>query len=104
MCILARTAQCKDILWSNDKLSESMELKRKGIIGPQKSDLKQMRVLNRVVTWTDEGLFYEPDQRHAEIIVSQMDPAGHGLLAERRRRPRSGIAVRGIINNINIQY
>ena len=50
-----------------------MELKLKGIIGPQDSDMTQMRVLNRVITWNDEGIEYEPDQRHAEIIVAQMD-------------------------------
>eukprot|EP00969_Alexandrium_andersonii_P328790 14528385-Alexandrium_andersonii.AAC.1 len=28
-----------------------------------------MRVLNRIVTWTDEGIWYEADQRHAELII-----------------------------------
>lgn len=28
-----------------------------------------MRLLNRVIDWTHEGIHYEADQRHAEIIV-----------------------------------
>ena len=31
-----------------------------------------MRVLNRTVRWTDSGITYEPDQRHAEIIIKEL--------------------------------
>eukprot|EP00969_Alexandrium_andersonii_P341930 15114427-Alexandrium_andersonii.AAC.1 len=31
--------------------------------------MKDMRVLSRIVTWTGEGIWYEADQRHAELIV-----------------------------------
>ena len=31
-----------------------------------------MWILNRIVTITEEGIEYESDQRHAEIIVKQM--------------------------------
>ena len=31
-----------------------------------------MRILNRIVEWTDAGISYEADQRHAEIIVRDM--------------------------------
>ena len=31
-----------------------------------------MRILNRIVTVTDEGLEYEADQRHAEILMRDM--------------------------------
>ena len=30
------------------------------------------RILNRIISWTDNGIEYEADQRHAEIIVKQM--------------------------------
>ena len=29
--------------------------------------------LNRTLTWTDDGVTYEPDQRHAELIVKEFD-------------------------------
>ena len=32
-----------------------------------------MRVLNRTLRWTDSGITYEPDQRHAEIIVKELN-------------------------------
>ena len=35
-------------------------------------DEKSVRILNRVVTYTDDGIEWEADQRHAEIIVKQM--------------------------------
>ena len=47
-------------------------LELKGVIGPDDEDEKVMRVLNRVVTWTADGIVNEPDPRHAEIIVNQL--------------------------------
>ena len=38
--------------------------KHRGRIGPADGDLKEMRILNRIVTWTDDGIQYEGDQRH----------------------------------------
>eukprot|EP00969_Alexandrium_andersonii_P111187 4908720-Alexandrium_andersonii.AAC.1 len=46
-----------------------MSTKVKGRLGPRREDMKEMRVLNRIVTWTDEGIWYEADQRHAELII-----------------------------------
>ena len=31
-----------------------------------------MRILNRIVTWTDEGVRYEGDQRHVEIGLEEL--------------------------------
>ena len=41
------------------------------MLGPEAGMLKDISVLNRVVTWTDDGITYEADQRHAEILVRQ---------------------------------
>ena len=41
-------------------------------MGERKEDIKSVRILNRIVTWTPEGIECESDQRHAEIIVKQM--------------------------------
>ena len=41
-------------------------------MGPAPAQLKQLRVLNRVITWTTSGIEFEPDQRHAELIISGM--------------------------------
>ena len=36
-----------------------------------------MRILNRIVRFTDEGIQFEPDQRHADAIVESMNLWGH---------------------------
>ena len=48
------------------------EIKVKARLGPNSTDDKSVRILNRVVYWTAEGIRYEPDQRHAEIIIHQL--------------------------------
>ena len=58
-----------DLLLS--KMKSSFELKSQ-ILGPGKDEHKQMKILNRNITWRKEGLVYEPDPRHAEIIVEQL--------------------------------
>ena len=40
--------------------------------GPQPHDSKSIRILNRVTTWSNEGITYEADQRHAEILIYDM--------------------------------
>ena len=41
----------------------------KGRLGTGPNDLKEMRVLNRIVRITEEGVLYEGDPRHAEMII-----------------------------------
>jgi hypothetical protein len=56
-------------------------LKELGRLGSHASELKELRVLNRVVRWTREGLKYEADPRHAEIIVQGIVGAEKALSA-----------------------
>jgi hypothetical protein len=56
-------------------------LKELGRLGSHASELKELRVLNRVVRWTREGLKYEADPRHAEIIVQGVVGAEKALSA-----------------------
>ena len=42
------------------------------ILGPGRSQLREVRILNRVVGWSKDGLFYEADQRHAEIVIRDL--------------------------------
>jgi hypothetical protein len=44
-------------------------LKELGRLGGGPGELRELRVLNRVIQWTPAGLRYEADPRHAEIIV-----------------------------------
>ena len=42
------------------------------VLGPEKEDLQQVRVLNRILTWKSDGISYEADPRHAEIVVKEL--------------------------------
>ena len=42
------------------------------ILGPGPGQKKEVRVLNRVIRWTDGGLEFEADQRHAEMVVRDL--------------------------------
>ena len=53
-------------------IGQRFEVKFRGRLGPCQSDQKSMRILNRVVEWSEEGIRYEADQRHAEIIVKHL--------------------------------
>ena len=53
-------------------MAKHFEIKIRGILGPDRQDAKELRILNRIVRWTHEGIEYEADQRHAEIIVKEM--------------------------------
>ena len=33
----------------------------------------EIQILNRTLRWTKEGITYEADQRHAEIVIKEMN-------------------------------
>ena len=43
------------------------------MLGPDEGMENEIRVLNRTLRWTDSGITYEPDQRHAEIIIKEFN-------------------------------
>ena len=55
-----------------EQIAGNFEVKFRGRLGPGKEDDRAIRILNRVVHWDGEGIKYEPDQRHAEIITKQL--------------------------------
>ena len=58
--------------WLTAQLKSHFELKVSGRLGSDSDDDKAVRILNRTVRWTDEGILYESDSRHAEIVVKQL--------------------------------
>ena len=58
------------------ELQKFFELKIKGRFGEQPGRTNEMRVLNRVVRLTKEGLLYEAEPRHTEILVRSLDVSG----------------------------
>ena len=67
-------ADSNALAWFENKISERCEVKVRGILGPEPGDCKSIRILNRCLEWTESGLTYEADPRHAEIICSQLEP------------------------------
>ena len=52
------------------KLEDKYEIKTT-VVGRRPGLKKEVRILNRVVRWTEGGWEYEADQRHGEIIVKE---------------------------------
>ena len=57
--------------WFKKKLTERFEIKTK-IVGAGPDDQSEARVLNRIIRAGPDGWEYEPDQRHAELIVKAL--------------------------------
>ena len=67
---------CLGVKESLDKYEAALravfEIKVKGRLGTGESDDKQIRVLNRIVRVEDEGLRYEPDPRHVDLLLRDL--------------------------------
>ena len=53
-------------------LCKSFECKMRGRLGEEPKDLKEIRMLNRIIRITPTGLLYEADPRHAELLAKSM--------------------------------
>ena len=62
----------EDLKWFDQALAKEFEIKTE-ILGPDEVEVKELRVVNRVICWEEDGLEWEADQRHAELIISQLD-------------------------------
>ena len=67
----------RDLRWLDAQLKDKFEVKTK-LLGPDagRGHLQELRVLNRILAWTELGVTYEADQRHAEIIVRELGLEG----------------------------
>eukprot|EP00973_Karenia_brevis_P072214 10032743-Karenia_brevis.AAC.1 len=65
------TAVESNLKWLENILKKEFEIKTK-TIGPESTDEKQLKILNRIITYREHGVDYEPDPRHAELIVEQL--------------------------------
>jgi hypothetical protein len=55
------------------RIENKFEVKFRARLGPSSNDDKSVRILNRVVTWTNAGIEYEADQRHSELICEGLE-------------------------------
>ena len=61
-----------ELRWMQAKMAAKHEVKTK-FLGPSSPHKQEIRVLNRTLRWTAEGVEYEADQRHGELIVKGME-------------------------------
>ena len=57
-------------------MSDHYSLKVRAILGAGRDDAKEVRILNRYVRWKSDRknwMGYEPDPRHAELIVKSLN-------------------------------
>ena len=71
----------EDVLWYENMLETKFEIKRRGHLGEGSGCVQEMRILNRIVRLTKDGLRYEADPRHAEMIIKAMDLEGSNSLS-----------------------
>ena len=62
----------EQLKWMQERLGEKYQLTVEAL-GPGKQHVKEVRMLNRIIRWTKEGLEYEADPRHVEIMIDQLD-------------------------------
>ncbi len=64
--------------WLVQEMSRQFIVKDRGVLGPGASDLREIRVLNRLIRWYPIGsaggerVEYEADPRHVEILLAQL--------------------------------
>ena len=59
---------CKEIEWLVKEMEKQYELKFT-MVGPEAGLSKDVRILNTRVRWTKDGIQYECDRRHADVVV-----------------------------------
>ena len=63
--------------WFRKQTKYIFETKSKARLGPYWHDDKSVRILNRIVEWQGkEGISYEAEQRHVDIIIKKLGLEG----------------------------
>ena len=66
------TGKPEQVNWIKEQLEKTFQVKTY-TIGRGKDNMKQVKILNRILTWNDRrGIGYEADPRHIEIINQQL--------------------------------
>jgi hypothetical protein len=55
-----------------EEFRQRFEVKFRGRLGPEIGDDKSIKILNRIVEWTERGINYEADHRHVDIVLENL--------------------------------
>ena len=61
-----------DLKWAAGLMESWYEIKVRGIFGPDFHDDKEIRILNRKLTWRGDHVTYEADDKHVSTIVKEL--------------------------------
>ena len=75
-----------DLVWLSQKVNEKLELVQRAGLGPAYDS--EATVLQRCVTYSDSGLTWEADPRHAELAVAELGPGGTSTGGAKPTAPR----------------
>ena len=53
-------------------MQDQYEVKVRGRLGPDRGDDKSMTILNTCLEWKDDGIHYEADPRHPDILIKEL--------------------------------
>ena len=72
----------EDLKWLKVKLSARFEIKTTTVgANAHDGEVREARILNRVIRNTPEGWEYEADQRHADLIIQEIGASCKGTLS-----------------------
>ena len=67
------SGKLESLNWLREQLAKKYQIKTQ-TLGPGRHQMKEVNILNRIVTWDQvNGITYEPDPRHVEIILDQLN-------------------------------
>jgi hypothetical protein len=67
--------QLKNLEWAIGVLKARFDIKS-NILGPEPGCDQEVRILNRTLRWTKSGIEYEPDAKHAALIIKHLKLEG----------------------------
>ena len=78
--ILQQPEHLDNIKWLHEELSKKWKCVERGILGPPgtPNTIQDIRVLNRIITWKENGIWWEPDARHAELVIDLLGDGPRG--------------------------
>ena len=71
-------ASSENLQWFHAELGKAWTIKIRGTLGPSSMPeyVQEIVVLNRLISWTSEGIELEADPRHAELVIRAVGVTG----------------------------
>ena len=67
-----------DTQWLAQQLKKCWTIVVRGVLGPKgyRDCVQELQIMNRLIEYRHDGIYWEADPRHAEIIVKEYDVGG----------------------------